>query len=177
MTYDAAFYLAEDDTAYRSAQLTLPPILTAHNIQNVIDIGCGTGAWAHVAQQHGANAVGVDHGVPPDLRRPIIYVDCDLTNGYPCTGFDLAICLEVAEHLPVESAEPLVNGLARARRVLFSAATPGQPGVNHINCQPHDYWHEKFLTYGFQWEHVGPTLPEQVEDFYRRNMFIYERTQ
>lgn len=175
--YDEAFYEAEDQVAAESAAHTLPQLLDLHHIQTVIDVGCGTGAWAWTAQQHGRSVVGVDHGVPPQIRRPITWIDCDLTNGYPCTGFDLAICLEVAEHLPAESADPLVNGLARARMILFSAATPGQPGVNHINCQDHTYWHERFLTHGFQWEHVGPQLPEQVADFYRRNMFLYFRSE
>jgi SAM-dependent methyltransferase len=177
MTYTPDFYTTEDEIAAASAALTLPPLFARYpSILSVIDVGCGTGAWAHTAQQHHRIAVGVDHHVPVELRRPITYVDCDLSNGYPCTGFDLAICLEVAEHLPAETAPALVNGLARARIILFSAATPGQPGVGHVNCQPHEYWHDQFLTYGFQWEHHGPTLPVEVADFYRRNMFIYERT-
>jgi SAM-dependent methyltransferase len=177
MTYDAQFYADEDEAAHRSATIVLPIIFDQHpNIHTVIDVGCGTGAWAYIAQTLGRNAVGVDQDVPPDLRRPIVYINCDLRHGYPCTGFDLAICLEVAEHLPAEAAVPLVNGLARAGIILFSAATPGQQGVGHINCQPHEYWHDLFLTRGFQWEHVGPTLPDEVEDFYRRNMFIYTRS-
>jgi SAM-dependent methyltransferase len=177
MTYDSDFYQLEDAVAAESAAITLPPLFDRYpTIQSVIDVGCGTGAWAWTAQQHHKIAVGVDHQVPAELRRPITYVDCDLTNGYPCSGFDLAICLEVAEHLPETSSDALVNGLARARIVLFSAATPGQPGVGHVNCQPHDYWHDRFLTYGFQWEHIGATWPEDVADFYRRNAYLYERT-
>ena len=173
--YDADFYALEDEVAATSAELTLPEILTEFYINTVIDIGCGTGAWAWTAQQMGATAIGVDHHVPEHLRRPVTHIDCDLTNGYPCAGFDLAICLEVAEHLPESSAVPLVNGLVQARVVLFSAATPGQQGVGHINCQPHDYWHTLFLTHGFDWEHVGPTLPDAVADFYRRNMYLYTK--
>jgi SAM-dependent methyltransferase len=174
--YDPDFYVAEDEAAHRSAQIVLPLIFAAHpSIHTVIDVGCGTGAWAYIAQTLGRNAVGVDQDVPPDLRRPVVYVNCDLTNGYPCSGFDLAICLEVAEHLPDTAAGPLVNGLARAQRILFSAATPGQQGVGHINCQPHDYWHGLFNEHGFTPSHVGPDFPPDVEDFYRRNCFMYEK--
>lgn len=177
VTYDEAFYADEDAVAATSAALTLPIIFDRLHVQTVIDVGCGTGAWAHTAQELGRAAVGVDHGVPISLRRPIVYVDCDLTDGYPCTGFDLAICLEVAEHLPESAAVPLVNGLTRAGAVLFSAATPGQPGVGHIHCEPHDYWHDLFLTRMFQYEHVGPSLPDAVADFYRRNMFLYTKVE
>ena len=173
--YDDQFFADEDRVAAESAILTLPLIFDRLHIRTVIDIGCGTGAWAHAAQELGRAAVGVDHGVPASLRRPIVYVDCDLTNGYPCSGFDLAICLEVAEHLPESAAVPLVNGLTRAGAVLFSAATPNQPGVGHVHCMPHDYWHDLFLTRMFQWEHVGPQLPDGVASFYKRNAFLYRR--
>lgn len=177
MTYDAAFYLEETVVARDSATATLPIVFDAIPVHTVIDVGCGTGAWAYTAQRMGRPAIGVDMGVPRDMLLVETYIDCDLANGYPCTGFDLAICLEVAEHLPAETAFPLVAGLARARAVLFSGATPGQPGVGHINCQPHDYWHELFLSYGLAPDHIGPTLPLVVADFYRRNMFLYTRSQ
>lgn len=177
--YDIDFYREETRVAAESAVATLPIIFSLlPTTRTVIDIGCGTGAWIREAQRLGRAGIGVDHQIPDALRVIPLksYLDVDLTYGYPCSGFDLAICLEVAEHLPPESAVPLVNGLARAQAVLFSAATPGQPGVGHINCQPHDYWHGLFLTHGLQPTHVGPTLPEEVADFYRRNMFLYTRS-
>jgi hypothetical protein len=48
--------------------------------------------------------------------------------------FDLAISLEVAEHLPEGSAGALVSTLIEAAPVVvFSAAIKGQSGTNHIN--------------------------------------------
>ena len=176
--YDASFYEDETTVARESAEATLPIIFSLIPVHTVIDIGCGTGAWVAETQKLGCVAIGVDHHVPIEmLTIPInTYIDCDLTNGWPCGGYDLAICLEVAEHLPEESAIPLINGLTRATSVLFSAATPGQQGVGHINCQPHTYWHDLFLTHGFQWDHIGPTLPETVASFYRRNIYLYTRS-
>ena len=171
MTYDSEFYAIEDHLALRSALYALPPILAAYDVQTVIDIGCGTGSWAFVAKQLGCATLGVDRGVPADMLHNITYLDADLTDGYPCGGSNLAICLEVAEHLPEHAAEPLVAGLARADRVLFSAATPGQPGVGHIHCMPHEYWHDLFARHGKTW--TKPDLPVQVADFYRRNAFLY----
>jgi hypothetical protein len=48
--------------------------------------------------------------------------------------FDLALSLELAEHLPPECAGVLVDSLARlAPAVVFSAAVPFQGGVGHVN--------------------------------------------
>ena len=51
--------------------------------------------------------------------------------------FDLAMSMEVAEHLVPESSANFVRSLTRLSDiVLFSAAVPGQGGTNHINFHP-----------------------------------------
>ena len=55
----------------------------------------------------------------------------------PGTRYELAVCLEVAEHLNESSADNLILQLTNlANRVLFSAAIPGQGGLHHVNEQP-----------------------------------------
>lgn len=172
MTYTEEFFQAETDAAFTSARIVLPTLITPPC--TVVDVGCGTGGWALVAQELGADITAVDYQIPAHLALVPIE-DWDLAEtAYPCKA-DLAICLEVAEHLPYESGPHLIRGLAYATRVLFSAATPGQPGINHINCQPHDYWHHLFARYGMTPEHIGATWAEPVADFYRRNAFLYAR--
>lgn len=175
--YDLDFWREEGRVASISAAIVVPWIVERYPIASVIDIGCGTGAWADTFGQYVHTVFGVDLGVPPDSSELSFdeYHDHDLINGYPCSGYDLAICLEVAEHLPPSTAPLLVEGLAQAPTVLFSAATPGQPGVGHINCQEHVYWHELFARHGMFGTHIGPLFQEPVADFYRRNMFIYAR--
>ena len=64
--------------------------------------------------------------------------------------FDLVQTLEVAEHLPAASAGTFVESLVRhGRRILFSAAVPGQIGVCHINERPHAYWRDLFAEHGY----------------------------
>lgn len=176
MTYDTAFYETETKVAVQSAEIVLPMVLEMTGAKSVIDIGCGTGGWAYVAKQLGCEVLGVDHQVPPELQLLEEWIDHDLQQGYDCWEWDLAICLEVAEHLPEEASQHLIDGLAKADSVLFSAATPGQPGVGHINCQPHDYWHGLFALHGLYPTHVGPIFEEPVADFYRRNMYLYRRS-
>jgi hypothetical protein len=55
--------------------------------------------------------------------------------------FDLAVSLEVAEHLPKAYAEDFIDTLTRLSPVvLFSAAIPFQGGTEHINEQWPEYW-------------------------------------
>ena len=173
--YDTAFYEAETIVAMESANVVLPVVLAKTGAQSVIDIGCGTGAWAAVAAELGCTVRGVDFGVPEHLQL-VPVVEHDLNEvAYPCKGWDLAICLETAEHLDPEAGPYLIRGLSEARSVLFSAATPGQPGVGHINTRPHAYWHALFARYGFTPTHIGPDFGPPVADFYCRNLFLYRR--
>lgn len=179
VTYDSEFFAEEGRVARESAAIVVPWLIKQRFgwvNSSVIDIGSGTGEWAaeFVAQDDERwEALAIDAYAPiykvPHLRL-------DITNGVDCEGWDLAICLEVAEHLPEESAEPLVAGLANAGTVLWSAATPGQPGVGHINCREHEYWHGLFAQHGMTPEFIGGQFDEPVASFYRRNMFLYRRT-
>ena len=93
--------------------------------------------------------------------------------------FDLAICLETAEHLPESSSDVLVSNLvSHADRILFSAAVPGQGGQNHINEQWPEYWEAKFAVHGFYFQDtIRPLIwtNPKVEWWYRQNIFLVER--
>jgi hypothetical protein len=91
--------------------------------------------------------------------------------------FDLAISLEVAEHLPEEAADAFVESLTRlASVVLFSAAAPYQGGEHHVNERWPVYWAERFATHGYLsvdcirrriWANPA------VEWWYAQNAFLY----
>lgn len=126
-----------------------------HPLKSVVDVGSGTGEWLSVFQEHNIEDVcGVDGDyvnrrmlsfprerfIPHDLRSPLSLE----------RRFDLAISLEVAEHLPAESAETFVRSLVNlADVVLFSAAIPGQGGHHHVNLQWQDYWAKLFAREGY----------------------------
>lgn len=133
-----------------SALKMMPAIIETTRTKRVIDVGCGPGAWAFAAVCNGCEILAVDGYVPEDqlFIPPSDFRRVDLGEGVDCGGYDLAVCMEVAEHLSPESAEKLVGGLTRARYVLFSAAIPGQGGVGHINEQWQSYWASLFVEYG-----------------------------
>lgn len=174
MTYDTAFFAENRRVARQSARIVMPWVLNRLGPKSVIDVGCGSGEWGLVAQEEGIPTVGVD-GYAADCAIAN-FERVDLRNGYDCDGYDLAICLEVAEHLPPESARPLVKGLCRAQWVLFSAAHPGQGGVNHHNEQWGTWWAHAFGQHG---KYGASTVKwafwndNRVQDFYRENMLIF----
>jgi hypothetical protein len=67
---------------------------------------------------------------------------------------------------------------ASAGTVVFSAAIPGQPGRNHINCRWPSYWQSLFSEKGYLMQDV--IRPKIIDDlsipyWYRQNIFLYSR--
>jgi 23S rRNA U2552 (ribose-2'-O)-methylase RlmE/FtsJ len=110
----------------------------------VLDVGCGPGIYVQALRDMGIEADGVDI----DPRCPFTQMDVfsqEFLDTYTPQQYDLCVSLEVAEHLGKAWADEFVRRLTQvAPTVLFSAAVPGQGGHGHINCQPKEYWIEKF---------------------------------
>src|SRR5262245_51325328 len=149
--------LSRQDARNRASARTILGIVFGYvSPRSVLDVGCGLGTWLSVAQGLGvADVRGVEG---PWLDASRLCVDgalvtaCDLERGFSLDRrFDLAVCLEVAEHLAAEAAEPLVASLAaHSDLVLFSAAIPHQGGHHHVNEQFPDYWAAHFARHGFR---------------------------
>lgn len=167
-----------------SPEHVLPYILQLLKPKSMLDVGCGTGTWLKVARQLGVEAImGID-GIHVDKKMLCIDKDefllHDLTLPFELKSkFDLAICLEVAEHLPESAADNLVQCLTHhSDVVMFSAGIPGQGGQAHINEQWPEYWRLKFAQHGFfVYDFLRETFWEEadVQWWYKQNMFIYAR--
>jgi 2-polyprenyl-3-methyl-5-hydroxy-6-metoxy-1,4-benzoquinol methylase len=89
-----------------------------------VDLGCGVGTWLRVFQEHGIQDVlGID-GDYVDRSALDIAEACfrstDLSRPLEIERqFDLALCLEVAEHLPQRSAATLVGSLCGSAPLCF----------------------------------------------------------
>jgi SAM-dependent methyltransferase len=153
--YTNEFFTQERDASIESARIVVPIIMELIQPRSVVDIGCGIGTWLAVFAEHDvADYVGID-GDYVDRSQLLIpperFLGRDLTQQVELgRRFDLAVSLEVAEHLPAASARVLLatlTGLAPV--VLFSAAVPGQYGVHHINEQWPSYWASLFAEHKF----------------------------
>jgi SAM-dependent methyltransferase len=123
--------------------------------KSLLDVGCGTGTWLRAALDLGAfDVLGIDGIAVPEqqlhVTRTAIEL-CDLSNPFDLgRRFDVALCLEVAEHLPESSSAGLISSIAaHSDAILFSAACPGQPGQHHVNCQWPSYWQALFNGEGY----------------------------
>lgn len=120
------------------------------------------GAWARSVLSVPQEAFGAcDLSAPFDIGRT----------------FDLAISMEVAEHLAAERAETFVGNITRhADAVVFSAAAPFQGGVHHVNEQWPSYWAEKFAQRGYRcFDFLRWRLwnDRRIAVWYRQNLLIF----
>jgi SAM-dependent methyltransferase len=136
--------------------------------QRLVDVGAGTGAFAAEAKRAGLAVSACEHARPGRRwarRQGVESRPFDLTAMPPAElagPFDLAYCFEVAEHVPPDLGDRLVDFLAGlAPTVVFTAAQPGQGGIGHINEQPASYWQERFERAGKQYD---TTLTTKVSE-------------
>ena len=164
-----------------AASQVLPVLFEIYKPSSILDVGCGLGNWIQVAKQMGiTDVIGVDGSY---VDRSLLkineqeFVEKDLTQAFQLNRrFDLAISLEVAEHLPESSAASFIKSItAHADVVLFSAALPGQGGQNHINEQWPEYWQQHFEHNGFvMLDCIRPKIwnNNKIERWYRQNIFL-----
>lgn len=185
-SYDQGFYDRTQAGSVASARVVVPIILPLVRPCSVVDVGCGVGAWLRVFEEHGVtDYLGLD-GSYIDRKQLAIdqcrfqAVDLQNTPSIPVVRtFDLAVCLEVAEHLPARSAGGLINFLTTLSPcILFSAAVPGQQGTDHVNEQWPCYWSRLFEKKGYV--RLDPVRPHVwrdpgVEWWYKQNLYLYCR--
>ncbi len=182
ITYDDNFYDDLVNTAGPSASIIAPMVNDLVRPKSVVDIGCGDGSWlaaflaCEITDIEGRDGEWLDEGVLKfplkNFRRTDLFAPISIER-----PFDLAISLEVAEHLPESRAAQFVEELTNAAPVvLFSAAIPLQEGPNHINEQWPSYWAAHFARKGYVPVDAIRTRVWSNPDvtwWYKQNMLIY----
>ena len=184
--YSHKFYDNQVTGSYRSAKKYISILWPLYKPTSVVDVGCGRGTWLKAFKDNGVETlVGYDgswnsqekmadkaiifNGV--DLNKPFINIDNE--------RFDLAMSLEVAEHLEPSSAELFIESLTKLSDVvLFGAAFTQQGGTNHINEQPHTYWADIFSRFDYTpFDLFRPIVwgDKDIEFCYQQNTFLYVR--
>lgn len=183
--YTDDFYSRQSADSFASARACLTELFSFISPRSVVDIGCGVGTWLRAAEELGVKDIlGIDgHNVDPSTMQIDVsrYKKFDLATGTPNLDrrFELAMSLEVGEHLHSSRADEFVRLIAGAADVaLFSAAIPGQGGRHHVNEQFPSYWIRKFSVHGFRcFDLLRPTLwnRDDVAVWYRQNIVVFAR--
>lgn len=178
--YTPEYYEKHAEGSYESAKEILPLIaawadeVLGREIRSIFDFGCGSGQWLRAAREFWPEIE--INGFDPNSPGPILEskdVRQERTWGF----HDIALCLEVAEHIEPESAGELIDTLCSLSGIVaFSAAIPGQGGKNHVNEQWPEYWAKLFRERGYLpfdiirwavWDNEG------VQPWYKQNLIVY----
>jgi hypothetical protein len=180
--YDTRFYVSHDQGSRRSADIVLQLLFdTFYRPKSIVDFGCGTGRWLAAARELGVgDLIGFEGRWIEEvegLKESNINV-ADIGKPVSCgRRFDLAMCLEVAEHLPSTDAPALIKNLCDAAPVvLFSAAVPNQGGTGHVNEQWPSYWARLFADHAYSCaDAIRPLIwsDSSVEPWYRQNILLF----
>ncbi len=180
--YTASFYERQSNETRNSADVIVTQLIDMVNPQSVIDVGCGTGSWLRAFLEHGIKDVRGFDGPWLDIDKLLVPKDlftrADLEKPlHVDRRVDLAISLEVAEHLSPASAEGFVESLVSMSDVVaFSAAIPFQGGYHHLNEQWPEYWANIFEKKGFatiDCFRLRLWNEQNVHYWYRQNLLLY----
>lgn len=200
--YSRKFFEQRKSLSWR-VPIVVNAILKVLQFKSVIDVGCGNGDLIKgIHDRRGVNCInseaikcfgieGSANALPCFIGDYYTNIDVFLRDiRAPLQGLlirkaDLAICFEVAEHLEHEYADVFVDNLCElSDRILFTAATPGQGGRHHVNCQPFAYWFYKFESRGYRHngkivdqlkEHWKPWRHKKGIKAYYNNLMCWER--
>jgi SAM-dependent methyltransferase len=154
--------------------------------RSYLDVGGGSGGFAAQFKRTGRHVTAIEYNAlgrwfTRRLGVPSYGFDLTLSEPTPVPGtFDVVYSFEVAEHLPPDLGQRLVEFMAQRANVaiVFTAAAPGQGGMGHINEQAAGYWADGFRAAGFK---VDETLTAQaragfqheaVADWFYKNALV-----
>jgi len=188
--YDQEYFLSRvDPPAAKAAPVMAGSILAEFKPKHVVEVGCGTGALLSVLKTHGCSVRGLEYAdaaiaICHERGLDVKKFDIESDASGETKTFDVAISMEVAEHLPERVADRYVALLAGLSDVqVFTAAHPGQGGRDHVNEQPAAYWIEKFRRHGLS---LDEPMTERwratwvasglVQNWYTDNLMVFRRS-
>ena len=103
------------NSAIQSARRIVPILIKSFDFSSVVDFGCAQGGWLSVFQEQGIEKIqGIDGDWvnPKELIIPELCFRCVDLSSYdhdPAEKYDLALCLEVAEHMEEKFSDQLID--------------------------------------------------------------------
>lgn len=181
--YEHNFYKDRHIKTVYAARTILTIVLDAlPPVNSAIDFGCGVGTWLFVLKEKGVSEIAGLDGPWVDQNLLVIPKEDFHKVNFEKTisigkKYDLALTLEVAEHIPEKSADGFIDSLVSASDfVLFSAAIPFQGGTGHVNEQWPDYWAEMFAKRGYVvMDFIRRMIwnDSNIPTWYRQNILLF----
>jgi 2-polyprenyl-3-methyl-5-hydroxy-6-metoxy-1,4-benzoquinol methylase len=135
ISYGEEFFAGQKGLSYRSARQVIPIIQNFVSIRSVCDVGCGVGTWLRAFLEAGVQEViGIDgHYVDKNLLEipETAFYEADVRQPLSLNRtFNLAMPVEVAEHLPESRSIGFIGDLTRlgAGGAVFCLAMPLRAG-------------------------------------------------
>lgn len=149
--YNKRYFQTIEQAEKVQAESLADILIEMYDPKSVGDVGCATGLYLVPFLTRGVVAVGwdsadyaVDQKLVPGVEK------ADITETMVGINVDLAICLEVLEHIDNDLCGGVIQNLVNmSELIIFSAAQPGQKGTGHINCKPKKHWETLFNIRGY----------------------------
>ena len=160
--------------------------------QRVLDMGCGPGALMYLLQELGLEVDGVDFSptskdIAPESVRSRIQIGSITEIELPTDSYDLVICREVFEHMPVIKVQKAVENLCRvssrfvyvttrfhpAPTSLFDVTTEFDVDPTHINCMNKDMLRLMFVLQGYR---RRADLEAGMDWLNKNRVLVYEKS-
>lgn len=146
----------------------------------VVDFGCGQGYYINELAGVGFSCVGVEGEMLNNFLNPNVIIH-DLTKPFYFLPDRQVLSFETWEHLPEWAEEEFVNTLVNScnSTMIISCATPGQPGIGHINTRSREYVINKIERRGFRFNYEDTQLirnnVDKECDWLERNLLIFNK--
>lgn len=154
--YDKDYYQEYDGQGPYTAETWLPffrhiakSIVADSSPTTTIEFGCAKGFLVQALREIGVDSWGIDwstHAI--ESAEPVARPYCTVGDVREKLDlrFDVAICMEVLEHLDAVDASRAVATLAASANIVYFSSNPDEdfPSESHINVQAGEYWEELF---------------------------------
>jgi SAM-dependent methyltransferase len=146
---------------------------------SVLDVGCGVGKSLEHFIARGIYALGIENSnvainhstVKEYIIKQNLKKELDLKK-----QFDLIWCFEVVEHIHPKYENIFLKTLCNhSKRILISAARPGQGGHGHFNEQHPEYWVDKFNQLGYIYEESFSNKLKSIKENHSENILYFTK--
>lgn len=171
-------FIAEGDPATFTPGLW-KYLVEKYNAKSVIDVGCGMGFSVKEFLKYTTDVVGIDGSEyvaqNSSLKDYIKHIDFTKTKYVPEKIYDLCWSCEFVEHVEEQFMDNYFEVFKNSRYCAITYAGIGQDGHHHVNCQPKEYWIDKFKSYGLDFLENETMEAKEValEDSFVYNPYFY----